>query len=398
MPERNGAKAGGSAAGGSEVRSAAGPSNPVELFGKYSNLFAAAGDEDELRAAIREDLKGCVDELGVNPLGNLTAIKHGKQRDRSVLLTAHMDEVAFMVKSVEKNGLLRFYTVGGLLSKILVGNAVLVGKARKPGVVAYKSYHLMSAQERKKVPDLKELFIDIGAGGSEEVKDISPGDYAYFRSEFFTQNGVFFGKAFDDRAGCAALTSLLREHAGEGGPAPHNPEPGEPPLTLIAVYTAQEEVGLRGGETAGFGRGNVAFNLNLEGTTCSDRELKTSYSPVTEIGKGPAITFMDRTSIADRRLFEFVAAVAEKEGIPCQLKKGVAGGTDAGAVSLTEAGIPAVTVAVPVRYIHAPWGIVHSDDFEHYLQLARAVVRRAAEFTAPSLRGPVHGPSSRAEG
>jgi putative aminopeptidase FrvX len=375
----------------------------LELLGKYSNLCAAAGDEDELRASIREDLKGCVDELGVNPLGNLTATKHGKQRDRSVLLTAHMDEVAFMVKSVEKNGLLRFYAVGGLLSKILVGNAVLVGKARKPGVVAYKSYHLMTAQERKKVPDLKDLFIDIGAGGGEEVKDISPGDYAYFRSEFFTQKGVFFGKAFDDRAGCAALASLLREYAGEGvpapdNPAPDNPAPGEPPLTLIAVFTAQEEVGLRGGETAGFGLGNVAFNLNLEGTTCSDRELKTSYSPVTESGKGPAITFMDRTSIADRRLFEFVAAVAEKEGIPYQLKRGVAGGTDAGAVSLTEAGIPAVTVAVPVRYIHAPWGIVHSGDFDHYLKLARAVVRRAAEFTAPGSRGPVHGPSSRAEG
>jgi endoglucanase len=343
-----------------------------------------------------------------------------------------MDEVAFMIKSVEKNGLLRFYAVGGLLSKILVGNAVLVGKARKPGVVAYKSYHLMTPQERKKVPDLKELFIDVGAGGSEEVKDISPGDYAYFKSEFFTQNGVHFGKAFDDRAGCAVIVSLLREYGrkddlASGGPAHREPEPGEaahrepepgeavrrepvpvepahrehvpveqaprpseadrPPFTLIAVFTAQEEVGLRGGETAGFGLANVAFNLNLEGTTCSDREQKTSYSPVSEFGKGPAITFMDRTSIADRRLFDFIRSVAEKEGIPYQLKKGVVGGTDAGAVALTEAGIPAVTVSVPVRYIHAPWGIVNAGDFEHYAELARAVVRRAFEFTGTGSRG-----------
>jgi endoglucanase len=347
----------------------------LELLGKYSNLCAAAGDEDELRAAIREDVKDCADELGVNPLGNLTAVKYGKDRNRSVLLTAHMDEVAFMVKSVEKNGLLRFYAVGGLFSKILVGNAVLVGKARKPGVIAYKSYHLMTPQERKKVPDLKELFIDVGAGGSEEVKDISPGDYAYFGSQFFAQNGFYFGKAFDDRAGCAALASMLGER-----PKVNNTSRDEPPLTLVAVFTAQEEVGLRGGETAGFGLGGVAFNLNLEGTTCSDRELKASYSPVTESGKGPAITFMDRTSIANRRLFEFVRGVAEKEGIPYQLKKGVAGGTDAGAVSLTEAGMPAVTLAVPVRYIHAPWGIVHAGDFAHYVGLARAVVRRASEF------------------
>jgi endoglucanase len=179
-----------------------------------------------------------------------------------------------------------------------------------------------------------------------------------------------------------------------GETAQRTPEVERPPLTLIAVYTAQEEVGLRGGETAGFGHARVAFNLNLEGTTCSDRELKTSYSPVTEGGKGPAITFMDRTSIANRRLFEFVAGVAEKEGIPYQLKKGVAGGTDAGAVSLTEAGIPAVTIAVPIRYIHAPWGILYSGDFEHYVELARAVVRRAAEFRGVEFTEP----SSRAEG
>lgn len=349
----------------------------VELLGKYSNINAAAGDEDELREAIRSDVERLVDEIAVNPLGNLATVKRGRDRGRSVLLTAHMDEVAFMVKSLEKNGLLRFYAVGGLLSKILVGNAVSVGKAKKPGVVAYKSYHLMTPHERKKVPDLKELFIDVGAGGSEDVKDVSPGDYAYFKSEFFAQHGVYFGKAFDDRAGCAALVSTLGEWGGRGASADDGP-----PLDLLAVFTAQEEVGLRGGETAGFGLKNVSFNLNLEGTTCSDRELKTSYSPVTELGKGPAITFMDRTSIADRRLFDFVRGVAEEERIPHQLKKGVAGGTDAGAVALTEAGIPAVTVAVPVRYIHAPWGIVHAGDFEHYVELAGAVVRRASDFSA----------------
>jgi endoglucanase len=344
----------------------------LALLGRYSNICAAAGDEEELRAAIREDLKGFVDEIAASPLGNLTAVRRGRAGGGTVLLTAHMDEVAFMVKSVEKNGLLRFAPVGGLLSKILVGNAVIVGRQKKPGVIAYKSYHLMSPQERKKAPDFKDLFIDIGAGGSEEARDIAPGDYAYFRSEFFRQHETLLGKAFDDRAGCAALTSLLRGFGGKGERAPHS--------TVVAVYTAQEEVGLRGGETAGFGLGKVAFNLNLEGTTCSDRELKKTYSPVTESGKGPAVTFMDRTSIANRRLFDFVLRVAEREGIPFQLKKGVAGGTDAGAVSLTESGIPAVTVAVPVRYIHAPWGMASAGDFERTVALARAVVGRAAEF------------------
>ena len=344
----------------------------VELLKRYSNHRAAAGDEEELRAAIRGDVKETVDDVSVNPLGNLTAVRRGKDGEKSILVTAHMDEVAFMVKAVEKSGLIRMYAVGGISPKVLVGNQVLVGRDRKPGVIAYRSYHLMTPQERKKVPEIKELAIDVGAGSSEEVRDVGPGDYAYFMSEFFAQGDCYFGKAFDDRAGCAALTWLLGEYGGET----------RPEVTVVATYTAQEEVGLRGGQTAGFGLRNVLFNLNLEGTTCSDRELKTSYTPITVSGAGPAITFMDRTSVTNRKLFEFVTGVAQKRGIPYQLKKGVAGGTDAGAVALTGEGIPAVTISLPIRYIHAPWGIANRSDFDNYLALADAIVRESPGFGA----------------
>jgi putative aminopeptidase FrvX len=342
----------------------------IVLLEKFSNVCAAAGDEEDIRAAIKEEITDCVDEISTNPLGNLIIRKSGEKSSSSILLTAHMDEVACIVKSVEKNGLIKFHTIGGIVGAILPGNPVAVGRNRVPGVVACKSYHIMPEEERKRVPEVKDLCIDIGAGSREEVKDISCGDYIYFRSKFFTQNGCFYGKAFDDRAGCAALCELFREYGK-----------GKPPLEIVGTFCAQEEVGLRGGATAAFGLQGLLFNLNLEGTTCSDRELKKSYSPVTELGRGPAITFMDRTTITNRKLFEFVVSVAEKEGIPFQLKRGTAGGTDAGLIHLTEEGVPSVTVSVPVRYIHSPWCIMSGEDFQSYIALAKAVVHEAPVFS-----------------
>jgi len=340
------------------------------LLQKYSTICGAAGDEEHIRAAIEEELRGSVDEMKINPLGNLTAVVRGEDLEQTVLLTAHMDEVALIVKSIEKNGLLKFYSIGGVVPKILIGNTVAVGKNKTPGVIAYKSYHIMTPEEKKKIPDVKELAIDVGASSSDELKEISPGDYAYFRSDFFCQGDCFFGKAFDDRAGCAAVTEVLKSARADGAP----------PVTVTAVFTAQEEVGLRGGATAAYGLRNVLFNLNLEGTACSDRELKKTYTPVTVSGAGPAITFMDRTSITQRHLLEFVQSIAKNRGIPFQLKRAVAGGTDAGATHLTEEGIPAVTMSVPVRYIHSPWGIMNRKDFENFVELARALVKEAHHF------------------
>jgi putative aminopeptidase FrvX len=340
------------------------------LLEKFSNICAAAGDEQDMRSAIQECISGWVDEIGINPLGNLVAKKEGKDTSRSLLLTAHMDEVAFIVKSTEKSGLIKFYPIGGLVGKILPGASVVIGRKRLPGVIASRSYHLISEEERKKVPEVKDLFIDVGAASKEEVKDVNTGEYIYFKSLFFTQNGLHYGKAFDDRTGCTALCETLRHYSSE-----------KPPISLVATFTVQEEVGLRGGATAAYGLKNVVFNLNLEGTTCTDRELKTSYSPITELGKGPAVTFMDRTSITGRRLFDFVVSVAQKQGIPFQLKRGVAGGTDAGLIHLTEEGIPSVTISVPVRYIHSPWNLMSGKDFKNYCALAKAIVQEAPDFS-----------------
>lgn len=339
------------------------------LLEDYCNICAAAGDEHLMRDAVRGDVEHYADEISVNPLGNLTVTRKGKPGAGAVLLSAHMDEVACIVRSIEKNGLLKFATAGGFVPKVLPGNAVIIGEKRVRGVIACKSYHLMTSEEKKKTPHVKELFIDIGASTKDEVKELKPGDYVYFTSTFFIQNGKYFGKAFDDRAGCAALSETLNEY----GSSP-------PAVTIHAVYTAQEEVGLRGAATAAYGYRDLLFNLNLEGTTCADRKLEKTYSPSTEMGCGPAVTFMDKTTITQRLLFDFVISVAEKYSIPFQLKQTVSGGTDAGMIHLSEGGIPSVTISLPVRYIHGPWNIVSEDDFTHYRELAKAVIREAARF------------------
>jgi endoglucanase len=343
----------------------------LQFLRQYSNLCAAAGDESAIRDRIRSDIGSSVDDVSVNPLGNLTAVKGGRIRSKSLLLTAHMDEIAFMVRSIEKNGTVGFYPVGGVVSKILPGTSVALGKRKIPGVIGTKAPHLLMTQERDKVPDIKELFIDIGASSKEEVKDVEKGDYIYFRSAFLAQGALCFGKAFDDRAGCAALTTLLRQQRDQ-----------IPGVSITAVYTAQEEVGLRGASTAAFGREGVLFNLNLEGTTCSDRDMKKTYSPSTELGGGPAVTVMDRTMITNRKLLDWVLGIARARSIPCQLKRTATGGTDAGIIHLTGEGIPSVTVAVPVRYIHAPWGILSRKDFNNYMRLAAAVIEEAHRFKA----------------
>ena len=142
---------------------------PAHYLKRYSNIRSAAGDETVMREAIRSDIRECTDSISVNPLGNLYAEKGGKSRDAYVLLSAHMDEVAFIVKSIEKNGLIKFYPVGGVVPKILPGTTMCIGKEKVPGVIGKRAVHLLSPKERKKLPEMKELSIDVGASSTPDA-------------------------------------------------------------------------------------------------------------------------------------------------------------------------------------------------------------------------------------
>lgn len=328
------------------------------ILKELSEACGPSGNEKEVRAILRRALEGRVDRMWVDALGNLHAQKRGRGRGRlRVLVTAHMDEIGLMVVGHDDSGALRVRAVGGIDSRVLPGSLVWVGPERIPGVIGLKPIHLLERGEEDKVIPIEQLAVDIGAGGKEEAQRLAPpGTTAVFATCFRELGPTVMGKAFDDRAGCAVLAELLQ---GEGGR--HD---------LHAVFTVQEEVGLRGARVAAYAaQPDCAFAL--EGTIADDLPKKKDLSPTTELGKGPAVTVMDHTFIAHRGLVRLLVETAEELGIPYQFKQPGVGGTDSGAIHLAREGVPCASVAVPCRYIHSPVGILSLDDLGHTVRLMR---------------------------
>lgn len=337
------------------------------LLERLCNAFGPSGCEGEVREIILEAVKEYADDYQEDALGNLLALRRGDGSGLSgegvptkVMVTAHMDEVGLMITQIDGDGMLRFSAVGGIDPRVLPAKAVVIGEQRIPGVIGIKPVHLTEEEERNKVVPIRSMYIDIGVGNKEQAeKLVKVGDYAVFATRFepLTEGNlrVVKGKAFDDRVGCAVLVELLREQYR---------------FDLYAVFTVQEEVGLRGARVAAY---RVAPDLafSLEGTICDDLPKKRDVSPVTRLGGGPAITVMDRSVIADKRLVKLLVDSAKELGIPYQFKQAVAGGTDAGAIHLAREGIPSVVVAVPSRYIHSSVGLVSLADFDHTVQLMK---------------------------
>ena len=333
-----------------------------------SEAIGVSGDEGDVRAIILDAIRDHVDEVRVDNMGNVLALKRGTgDQGLRVMLAAHMDEVGLMVIGHDNDGLLRFRPVGGLDPRVLPGTPLKVGDERLPGVIGIKPIHLARDEERKRAPQIKELAVDIGAKDKKEAARLAPlGTYIAFATPFRDLGPTVSGKAFDDRAGCAALVELLR---------------GDPfPFDLHAAFTVQEEVGLRGARVAAYTiEPDCAFVL--EGTIADDLPRDKDTSPTTELGHGPAITLMDRTFIADRRLVQLLTSTADELHIPYQFKQPGVGGTDAGSIHLTRAGVPSATVAVPCRYIHSPVSLLSRDDFDNLLTLMRESLARLTPRT-----------------
>ena len=334
------------------------------MLQRLSDARGVSGNEDAVREILIEEIRPYVDEFHVDSIGNLIATvraPEGISNPHRVMVAAHMDEVGLMVIQVDKSGMLRVRPVGGIDPRVLPAKRVLVGKEAIPGVIGLKAVHLLTREEEQQVPKVEQLYVDIGAKGKEDAEAVvKVGDYVSFATQCEVLGRVLKGKALDDRAGCAVLVELLKERYE---------------VELVAVFTVQEEVGLRGARVAGYSVGpEVAFAL--EGTICDDIPRKTDTTPVTQMGKGPAITVMDRSVIADRRLLDLLLQTAQEEGIPYQFKAPGLGGTDAGAIHLTREGVPAISVAVPARYIHTPASFLSLDDLEHTLALMKGILRR----------------------
>ncbi len=337
------------------------------ILKELSEAFGVSGNEDDVRAIVLDAVREHVDEVKVDALGNVLAFKRGTGRQRMrVMLAAHMDEVGLMVVGHDNDGFLRVRSVGGIDPRLLPGTLLQVGSERISGVIGVKPIHLLK-ENADKVAKLEDLVVDVGAKSKDEARKLAPlGTYATFATRFRELGPTVRGKAFDDRAGCAVLVELL---CGERFR-----------FDLHAVFTVQEEVGLRGARVAAYAiEPDCAFAL--EGTVADDMPKDKDTSPTTELGQGPAITVMDRSFIADRRLVRLLTSTAEELGIPYQIKQPGIGGTDAGAIHLTREGVPSVTVAVPCRYIHSPVALLSLDDFNNTVRLMRASLARLTRRT-----------------
>jgi len=329
------------------------------LLEKLSNARGVSGNEAEVREILIEAVKDHVDEYRVDTLGNLIARKKAKgARGRNalkVMLAAHMDEVGLMIVHHESNGHLRFETVGGIDARVLLSKVVLIGKDKTPGVIGVKPIHLLKQSERQQVMDIDTMTIDIGAKTKEEAQGlVKIGDYATFATEFSPiGTDCVKGKALGDRAGCAALVEILKR---------------DYPFDVYGVFTAQEEVGARGARVAAYAI-EPTYAFALEGTVCDDSPKKKDLSPVTRVGDGPAITFADNSLLSDRRLVNLLVETAQENKIPYQFKQAVAGGTDAGRITLIKEGVPSVAVAVPTRYIHSPVSLLSKHDLDNLVVL-----------------------------
>lgn len=338
----------------------------IETLKTLCGLSGVSSYEDQVRDYIRRRVEPYADSVRTDALGNLIVFKRGaKAAGNKLMLCAHMDEVGLMVKSVTDEGYLKFGCVGGIDRRVLLGKRVTVGEKAVPGVIGLKAIHLTTAEERKKVPKLTELYIDIGAKDREEaLAQVELGDICTFVSDVTEfGSGMLKAKAIDDRVGCAVMVKLLEEDL---------------PMDCTFAFTAMEEAGTRGAFGAAFDL-TPEIALVLEGTTAADIPSLEPDRQVCWPGRGPVLAWMDGGTIYDRELFELLRALAEQNGLPWQMKHYLSGGTDASAIQRTKAGVRVTGISAAVRYLHAPSSVCSISDAEQMLTLARLFLRAMAE-------------------
>jgi putative aminopeptidase FrvX len=339
----------------------------LKLLEKLCNACAVSGDEGEVRKIVLEELKGHAQDIRVDALGNVlvncvgsgpsTSLRTGRQRLK-VMLTAHMDEVGFMLVADDGEGLFRFEIVGSIDIRQLPGKAVLIGKDHLPGVIGARPSHLTTSEERKQNIPLDALRIDIGPGGSK----VKPGDRATYATRFQRNGPALIAKAFDDRLGVVTLLELVKN-------PPDN-------IDLLAAFTVQEEIGLRGGKVAAYTL-NPDLAIAVDATPANDLpgwDGEENISFNTKLGLGPAIYIADNSTLSDPRLVRYLTRIAQIEDIPIQIRQPGGGGTDAGAIHKARIGIPSISVSVPHRCSHTAASIARIDDWKNTLALLQAAL------------------------
>ncbi|MBO5021670.1 MAG: M42 family peptidase [Clostridia bacterium] len=326
----------------------------TQLIKSLCMIDGISGNEDNVREFITRQIKDYC-EYHIDNLGNIIAFKKGKKRpQKKVMLDAHMDEVGLIITSINCEGFLKFQTVGGIETASLINRKVKIN-GQLFGVIGMKPVHLSKKEQAKKLPKVDELYIDIGAKTETDAKAVvSLGDTAVICSEFYETEDKILCKALDDRVGCAILIELIKSYNE---------------YDFYAVFSTQEEVGLRGARVAAFSLMPQSAII-LEGTTAADMAHMDREKTVCKLGCGAAVSFMDKATVYDREYYN----AAFKSGIKCQPKAAVTGGNNSGAVHLTGEGIRTIALSVPCRYIHSASSVCDKADIDSALSLAEYMI------------------------
>jgi tetrahedral aminopeptidase len=341
------------------------------ILKQLSEAIGVSGKEDAVRALVLPEIAPHASDIVIDPLGGVSAVKRGSGASPiRLMLAAHMDEVGFMVRAIDSDGLIRVSAIGGIDERILPGVRVRLGPNNVIGAFIWTPIHHNRDQNTVK---LNNLRIDIGAASKDEAAGkVSVGDCGTFDSAYMEIGArMLRGKAFDDRAGCSLLIDTLKNAGGE----PY-------PVDVLAAFTVQEEIGLRGAKVAAQ-RLKPDIALILESTTAHDvpnpalgPDEVGDENPTCRVGGGPVLSFMDRSLIVNPRLLAFLRHTADEAGIPYQFKTQLGGGTDGGAVHVANVGVPTCVISLPCRYIHSPAAYLHRDDYDAALRLIRAFIHR----------------------
>lgn len=343
----------------------------IELLKKLCLTFGPTGSEETTADVIRDEL----DKLGyaykTDRMGNVI-VHLENDGATSVMVSAHMDEVGFIINEITDEGYLKFATLGGIDAKVLCGKHVTVeGKngGLIPGVIASKAIHHQTAEERKTVTPIKSMYIDIGVANAEEARELTEvGNSATFDSEFvmFGENRDFIkGKAIDDRLGCAEMLYVLDALKEK-----------KTDVDLWFCFTVREEIGLSGAETAAQ---SIApdYSIVIESTAVADLPLVPQNTRVGKLGDGGAISLCDRSTIYNRDFVRRAFDIAEKHAIPAQVKRYVSGGNDAGHIHKSGVGVKTLAISAPSRYIHSPACVVSLND---YLSIGELLIAILLDF------------------
>ncbi|MCH5187772.1 MAG: M42 family metallopeptidase [Oscillospiraceae bacterium] len=325
----------------------------IELLKKLTECFSPSGREDRIRDIIKAEVEPYVTDVWTDALGNL--ICHKKGPGKKLMMAAHMDEIGFMVTHIEDSGFLRFVNVGGISAYNCINRAVVFENGTV-GVISYEN------KEKAASAGLSQMYIDIGAKDKAEAEEkVEIGSMAGYKGELSLMGELATSKTMDDRVGCFVLIEAIKAAK-------------ESPNELFAVFTVQEEVGLRGAKTSAFAvEPDMGFAIDVSMTGDTPESSFASLS----LGKGPGIKLKDASFIINPAARDFAIKAARVAEIPYQLEAAAYGGTDAGAINLTRGGVPAGTISVPTRYIHSPQEVVSLSDVENSITLVTKMIETA---------------------